>query len=149
MGGCVYAVGSNFILYHGFILEAQEFLCRYADGGIFREHHNAVVACANSQFILCAYHSEALHAADFGLLDLEISGKDGAQAGKQHLLARRHVGRAANHGEGLRGAVIDRGDMEMVTVRVRLTGKHLRHYNPLKAAFNHFLCFNAVYLNAY
>ena len=149
VGSGVYAVCGDFILYHGFILEAQVFLCRNADGGVFRKDHDAVMAGANSKFILCAYHSKALHAANLGLLDLEVSGEDGAKAGKENLLAGSHVGSAANYGKGLRGAVVHSGNMEVVTVRVSFTGKDLSHHNAFEAAFNHFLGFNAVYLYAY
>ena len=146
--GCIYAVGRDFILYHGFVLETKVFLGGNAYGGVFREHHDAVVAGAYSKFVFGADHAEAVHSADFGLLDLEISGEDGPETGKEHLLARCHVGGAANHGEGLRGAVIYGGDMEVVAVRVRLAGENLRNYNALEAAFNHFPGFNAVYFNA-
>ena len=148
MGGGVYAVCSDFILYHGLILETKVFLGGNAYGGVFREHHDAVMAGAYSKLILCADHAEALHTADLGLLDLEVSGEGGAKAGKENLLACRHVGGAANHGDGLRGAVIDGGDVEVITVRVGLTGKDLSHHNALQAAFYHFLGFHAVYLYA-
>ena len=149
MGSCVYTVCGNFILNHGLILEAQVFLCGNADGGVFREYHDSVVAGAYSKFILCAYHSETLHAADLGLLDLEVSGEDGAKACKENLLACSHVGSAAHYGKGLRGTVVDGGDVKVIGVRMCFTGKNLSHHNALEAAFNHFLGFNAVHLYAY
>ena len=144
----IYTVGGYLILYYGFILEAKIFLCRNAYGGVFRKDHNAVVAGAYSKFILSADHTEAVYPADLGLLDLEVSGEDGAQACKEDFLPCRHVGSAANHGERLRGAVIHGGDMEVVAVRVRVTGEHLSHNNSLETAFHHFPGFHAVYLYA-
>ena len=79
---CVHPVGGDFILYDGFCLEAEVLLGGGAYDGIVREDHDACVAGAYSQLVLSADHTEGLDAADLGLLDLEVSGKDGAYAGE-------------------------------------------------------------------
>ncbi len=148
MGGRVDAVGGNFIFDDSLVLQLKVFLGGSADDGILRQHHDAGVAGADAQLVLGTDHAEALHAADLGLLDLEVSGKDGAQLGEEHFLSGRHVGGAAHHLDGLGGAVVYGGHVQVVAVRMGLAGEHLGHHHALQTAGNDFLHLNAVYLNA-
>ena len=148
VGSRINAVGGNLIFNHGLVLELEVLLGGSAHHGALREHHDALMAGANAKFVLGTDHSKALHAPDLGFLNLEVSGKDGAYLGKKYFLAGGYVGRAAYHLDGLGAAVIHRGNVQVVAVRMRLAGKDLGHHNALEAAGNHFLHLYAVHLDA-
>jgi hypothetical protein len=107
------------------------------------------VAGADAEFVLGAYHSAGLDSADLGLLDLEVSGKDGADLGEEDFLACSDVGGAADYADGLAGADIHRGDVEMVAVGVGLAGEDLGNYHSGETSGNLFGLFYSVNLYAY
>ena len=101
---------------------------------------------ADAEFILGANHSERLHSADLGLLDLEIARKDGPDPGEKDLLAGSNVRSAADHGDQFTSTVIDLGNVEMVGVRMHDAFLHLRD-NDLRTQF--LFLGNRIHLNAY
>ena len=148
VGSRINTVGGNLVFNHGLVLELEVLLGGSAHHGALRELHDALMAGAYAKFVLGTDHSKALHAPDLGFLNLEVSGKDGAYLGKKYLLAGGHVGRAAYHLDGLGAAVIHRGNVQVVAVRMRLAGKDLCHHDALEPAGNHFLHLNTVHLDA-
>ena len=148
VGGRVDAVGRDLILDHRLRAQVEIFLGRRADHGVRRKDHDSLVALADAEFVLGADHTEGLHAADLGFLDLEITGQHRAELGEEDLLAGGHVGRAAHHGQRLARAGIHGGDVEMVGVRVRLAGQHLGHHDPGESARDLFLLLHAVDFDA-
>ena len=124
-------------------------LCGRTHHGIFRQHHDAIVAGADTELVLGADHAEGLDSAYLGFLDLEVSGEHGAYLRKQDLLAGCYVGGAANYGDGLAGTGIDPGDMQMVAVRMWLALKYVRHDDSGKAAGNLLGLFQRIHLYAY
>ena len=101
---------------------------------------------ADAKFVLGADHSERLHSADLGLLDLEIARKNGPDSGEKHLLACSHVRSAANHGYQFARTVIDLGNVEMIRIRMHHAFLHLRN-NDLRTQF--LFLGNRIHLNAY
>ena len=141
----VYAVGGDFVFDNRLVLQLEVFLGGGAGNGALREYHDAGMAGADTQFILCADHAEAFHAANLGLLDFEVSGEHGANLGEEHFLPGGHVGRTANHLYRLRGAVVHGGNMQMVAVRMGIAGKDLGHNDMVQSAVLHFY---GIHLNA-
>ena len=148
MGGGVHPVRGDFIFYHGLSLQMQIFPRGRADNGVLGEHHDSVVAGAESELVFGAYHSERFDTAYLGLLDLEVAGEHGSDAREEHLLAGRHVGSAAYHRQGFAGAVIDFSDMKMVGIRMVLAFEHFRDHHSRKTSGNLLLLFDPVDLDA-
>ena len=95
------------------------------------ENHDARVVVAEADFVFGANHAETFHAANLGLLHLEgaaIGEREfRANGGKNHGLARGHVGGAAYDLERFL-AVVYGGDVQVVAVRVGFAGKNLGHH---------------------
>ena len=63
VGAGISTVGRNIHFYQIVALHAKISGSGHSHGGIFREHHDAVVALANANLIFGANHAVALHAA--------------------------------------------------------------------------------------
>ena len=111
-------------------------LRRSARYGIWIKHHNAVVGCAYTEFIFCAYHSERLDSPDFGLLDFEVFSKDSAYGCEQNFLTCSHIGCTAYDLQQFWTAGIHLSHVKMVGVRMFGTLHHLCHHHTCKAAGN-------------
>ena len=142
MRGCIHAVGSDLILNHRLRLKVEIILGRSTHDGLGLENHYAGMVFANAEFICGADHAEGLHSADLGFLDLEITGKDGAESREEDLLSGSDVGGAADHGYGIAVAGIDLGDVEMVRVGMRLALQDLGHDHTGESAGDLFLFLN-------
>ena len=102
------------------------------------QDQDAVMAFAQAHFVLGADHAVGFLAAQLGLLDLErrltvFSGQFGPDLGEQHLLALGHVGRAADHGIGLR-PVRHLAYAQLVRFRMAGAFQHFRRHHAGHAA---------------
>ena len=147
VGRSVDPVGGDFVFDDGLRLQVEVFFRGRADNRVFGQHHDTGMVGTDAELILRADHAEGLNAADLGLLDLEIARKDRSDAGEKDFLSGRDIGSAADDRQGLSGAVIDGGDVEMVRIRVRLAGQHLRDDDAGQPAGNLFLFGDAVHLD--
>ncbi len=148
MGSRVHAVRGNFIFNHRLGLEAQVVLCGHADFRIGRQHQDACMVIADSEFILGADHAEGFHAPDLRLLDLEAAREDGADPGEKDLLACRYVWSSADHGQRLGSPVIHRRDVQMIGIRMGFAGKYFSDHHSGQSAGNFLLLLHGIHLNA-
>ena len=110
---------------------------RLSDRCILRQYDNAVMACADTDFILSTDHTEALHTTQLALLDgefLVVVIEHAAQISHNDFLSCSHI-RCATHNL-LRFALseVDGCHVEMVRVGVRLTGQHFADEEPFQSS---------------
>ena len=148
MRGGINPVGSQSNLYYSVGLELEIFLCACAGNGCRIEDHNAFVAVSDAQLILGAYHSERLHAAYLGLLDLEILSKHSAYGCQQHLLAGSHVRRTADDLQQLLLSGIELCNVKMVRIRMLHALHDLGNDYAGKASRNLLDLFEGVHLKS-
>ena len=112
-------------------------LCeRRADRRVGGEDEYALVFAGEAQLLLRADHARRLDAPDLRRLEdggLPAPAIDQASAGpgERDLLARSHVGRAADHRQRLFTTVVDRREPQTVRVRVRIDGQHAANGDQL------------------
>ena len=147
VGGCIHAVRGNFIFDDRLGLEVEVLLGGRSHHGFFRKDHDALVGGADSQLVLGTDHSEGLHAADLGFLDLEIAREHGSDAGEEHFLACRHVRGAADDRQRFTGSVIHGGDVQVIGIGMRFASEHLGHHHAGQAAGHRLRLFYAIHLD--
>ena len=148
MRGGVHTVRRDLILDDGLSLDTQIFFGGSAHRGILRKDLDAGVVFAETEFVVRADHSKALHSADFRLLDLEVAGEDGAHLSEKDFLPGRHIGRAADDLHGLSAAVVNGRYVEMVRIRMGFAGEHFRDHDSFQSAFDNFSLFHRVHFDA-
>ena len=109
------------------VVEAEAHERRACRDGII-ENHDAGVVVRKTDFVFGANHAEAFDTADLGLLHLELGAVGEREfctdRGENDRLACCNVRGAANDLNGVR-AVVDRGDVQVVAIRVRVAGEDL------------------------
>ena len=108
---------------------------RLSHGRILGQDNDTVVGVAHTDLVLCADHTERLHAAQLRPLDGEALVsvvEDAAQVGHDHLLALGHIGCATD--DLLRSllAQIHRRDMEVVAIGMGDTRQHFTYRQTLQ-----------------
>ena len=114
VAGSVDAVGGKFHLEAIVALDVEIFGGGSAGLHVGIDHDDAVVACADADFVFGAYHTHRLDAADLGLLDFDFLIaviEDSAYGGNYDGLSGSHIGSATH--DLLRGfaAEVDRSDV--------------------------------------
>ena len=115
------------------------FCCGCAYNGIFRQYDDAVMVCADADFVFGAEHAEAFHATQFAAFD----GEDFiaiiefcAYNGGNYFLSGCYVGCAADNLQGFFLADIDSAYVHVVAVGVCFAGQHFCHPQAFQAAFD-------------
>ena len=115
------------------IVQAQVGTDVLADRGISRQLHQAAVVVADLQLGGRAEHALGLHAAQLGLLDLEVARQLGADHGEGNLDAGTGIRRTADHLEA--GATVaDLAHAQLVGVRVLFGTEDLAHHHAAELA---------------
>ena len=111
-----------------------------AHHGVVGQDDDAGMVAAYAYLILGAYHAEGVGATQFRLLDykfLVAVVEHSAHGSHYHLLARCHIGGAAHDLHWLLAvAQVHGGEVQVVTVGVRLASEHLAHYQAFESATN-------------
>ena len=135
MRSSIAVVRSDVNLYYEVALQSVVFCSRSAYYSISREHDDAIMACTDTDFILCTNHAVALYATKFALLDSEtlIAVIEFAtQLSHNHLLTGSYIWSTAHYLLHHSIAFIHCSDMHVVTIRMRFTSEHFAHYKAFK-----------------
>ena len=104
------------------------------------QHHDPLVALAQSQFILGADHAVAFLPADLALLDGDGTAighvQGGTHGGHQHLLPGSHIGGTAYDVRRLATAEINRTQAQAIGVRMFRALQHLPHHHTGQVALD-------------
>ena len=84
------------------------------------QNQKAACLLGQPQFLFRTAHAEAGLTADVTLLDLQTTRQAGAHRSHGHLVANAHIGGAADDGQRLLLADIDREQLQLVGIRMRL-----------------------------
>ena len=140
MGSGIRAVGGDGDFEGIVIFDIEVFAGGHSDGSVVGQHHDAVMAGTQLEFVLGAKHAFANLATQFTflyLIKLSVGSPDfGPYLGTDHLLAGGNIGSTANDMQRLGSADIDSGDVQMVRIWVRFTGKDLGNNDMLQAALD-------------
>ena len=103
------------------------------------------------QFVLGADHAFRDLATDLAFLDGDVfvaKPKLSADGGHEHLLACRHVGRAAHDVQRFLAAAVYGGDVQVVGVGVVDAGEHLAHDDAFQGTFHRLEAFQVFHFKA-
>ena len=139
VGSSVDTVGSKADSQQVVVLQAEVLHCGGAGDCILVELHNTLVAATDTKLILGTQHTERLNTTNLATFDFEHLVATGgvqlcANSGTHNLQTLAAVGSATDNIEGLAGAHIHGGDVEVVRIGVILAGENLTNNHTTKTA---------------
>ena len=135
-------------LEHDVVGHPEVFAYALAHRRIGGQHEDARMRGAHPDLVLRADHPFGHFSADLGFLNLERLARERIHGGTHdrddHFLSGRHVGRAADDGQGRFAADVHRRQAQLVGVGMPDAGLHLAHHQAAQAALDRFHGFDAL-----
>lgn len=143
------AVGRDVHLQHVVALHVVVILGKRARLHVIGQHDNALVAGSDADFVFGTNHAVRFHAPEFRFLygeTLVSVIQLGAQGSYHHLLPCGYVRRPAYNLHGVALPQVDRRNVHVVGIGMRLAGQHFSDDQAFQPSFNrldffHFACF--------